>query len=314
MWFKLLEIVVSFAVYYHQTSLSDRYLNNPRKSLVPIGHPQTKPDPDIYAFRTVSGFKTASGAILMSGNIFTSVKRDRKAEKAFTDRVGGYTPVDGDAYPFIIKRVYAVSSQSSDSKGVVIEATLTMPDDSERNYSETLWVTDKEGKATKTNRRTGKVEPNANWINVNDLASLATDGEKDFTQLEYEDFNYKATVDGKEKTITTQSFYELEGFEGVVAIRRYQRWKQEKNAKGDYEDTDEAVDVNAIDRFFDINYFTDRELAEELKEPVFIDKWLERNQGKVPAPYGSPRKSSGSSSSSDRRTTGRTGAKSRFDD
>lgn len=250
-------------------------------------------------------------------NMFKKAKRDAALESNYKERVGGFTPLPSGLYEATIKRAYAVSTDKSDAAAVRIELTVTS-DTGKTEMTETFWVMSAEGETFRVDKRTGERRVIPEWMEMNNLASLATDGEFKFPDLETDDYSYRVEKEGKESFIKTECYPELEGFEVLVAITHRKRYKQVK--QGDkYVYIDEVYETNTVDRFFDLDGFTAAELDREAEEPSISTKWEEKNAGKVieqrrPAELDQQTRSARGGSSDD--TSSRRGAsgqrKSRF--
>jgi hypothetical protein len=191
------------------------------------------------------------------------------------DRLGGYSVLDTDAYPARITLAYATKSEGG-AQGIVLEAQLT---DGGREYRQTLWVTDRNGK--NFYERDGKKNPLPGFTVVDELC-LVTTGFPLSQQATEEkvvkvyDFQAKAEVPKAVQVLT--------GMLGKFAILGIEKKIEDKNVKdpaGKYVPSGETRETNEIAKVF--HYETKATVSEIRgeKTPEFHDKWVEKNKGSV---------------------------------
>lgn len=188
------------------------------------------------------------------------------------DRVGGFSTLPTDIYTGKIKAAYG-SVSSSGAKAV----NLIM-DINGREYRETIYVTNKEGKNYFITSQNHKAMLPGFSI-INNICLICTN--KQLGELETEekvlnvyDFEAKAEVKKNVPVIT-----DLTGAEIEVAIEDVIENKREKKGS-DYVPTAETREYNRICNVFHPELHKTVNEAMDGKEAVFHDTWLEKNQGK----------------------------------
>lgn len=213
-----------------------------------------------------------------------------------TDSLGGGGPLPTNVYPGIISMVYAGES-SGGAKSLTVHVAL----DNGREYRETLYVTSSKEKGQKNYyERDGKKHPLPGYTVANDLALLSTG--KDLSNQTWEekvvkvyDYNAKAEVPTKVLVATSMLNLPIK-----LAIQQETRNKRAKNAQGVYEETNDSVDVNSIDKVFHHKSGqTSNELMASKDQNApgeFIEKWQAKNADKTRNRFKSVSGASGSGS------------------
>ncbi len=193
------------------------------------------------------------------------------------DRLGGYGAVETDAYAAKIKVAYAGTAANSNAQSITIIADLGQ----NREYRETLWITDKEGKNYFLNKQdnTKKVAL-PGFRTIEDICLVTT--EKPLSQQPTEekmvniyDYDQKKDVPKGVQVLT-----ELTGKEVILGVTRQIVNKNEKQGDGTYKPVAESRTENVIDKVFHSpTKLTVVEAQQGATEPVFYDKWVEKNKG-----------------------------------
>lgn len=204
-------------------------------------------------------------------NLFSSLTTDGLEESQ--DRLGGNQPLSSDIYQATIKAVYITHSQSG-----AMAANL-IADIEGREYRETFYITNKEGKNYYLNQQNKKC-PLPGFTVINDMCLIGaeaplSDLNAEDKVLKLYDFESKSEVNKSVPVIT-----DLIGKK--VALGIVQRLENKNVKEGDrYVPSAETRTFNAVDKVF---HPTEKlTVAEALhgKEPKFWDAWLKRNKNQV---------------------------------
>lgn len=193
-------------------------------------------------------------------------------EKDFSKRT-----VDTDIYGATIKMIFAGQAKSG-ARNVTIQLKL----DNGKDYNETIYLSNKEGK--NTYEKDGKEYYLPGYLLVNNLAIMTTD--KPLAELESEvetrtvklyDFDAK-----KEVSTDVPAVIPMIGKKVLIAIQEEEFEKQKMNdTTKKYEGTGEVGIKNVIVKAYDPE--TKRTAVEmrDDKEATQHDTWLEANKGKL---------------------------------
>ena len=189
------------------------------------------------------------------------------------DVIGGSGPLASDIYDATIKAMYVSHSQSG------AMAMNMIADINGREYRETFYVTNKEGKNFFLNQNRKKC-PLPGFTAVNDICLIADDrplSEEDTEDkvLELYDFELKTNV---KKTVPV-----VESLIGKkVALGIVQRIENKNVKQGDaYVPSAETRTFNVVDKVFHPELRLTVAEASHQKPAVFWDKWLEKNKDVV---------------------------------
>jgi hypothetical protein len=191
------------------------------------------------------------------------------------DSLGGYSPFTSDIYIATLKAVYATVSKSG------AQAVNIIADIDGREYRETIYITNREGKNYFLNKQdpTKKI-PLPGFTTINDLCLIASEKplcDQDFEEKVLNIYSFEA---GKEEPTNVPVAVELIGKKVALGIMLE---KHNKTAKvGDeYVPTEEIRESNTISKVFHPEFKCTVNEAQEGRDPVFWDKWLEANKGQV---------------------------------
>jgi hypothetical protein len=193
------------------------------------------------------------------------------------DRLGGFAPLDTDAYDTKIKLAYAMQSQGG-AHGVVL-----IGDVGGREYRETLWVTNRKGENFFLNRddKTKKV-PLPGFTVVDDICLATT--EKPLAEQETEE-KVVNIWDADAKKELPKSVPVLTGLIGqtvTLGIVNQLVNKNEKDGAGEYQPTAETRNENVIEKVFHTpTKMTMVEARNGKTEGAFFQTWVDRNKGQV---------------------------------
>jgi hypothetical protein len=195
-----------------------------------------------------------------------------------TDVLGGGGLVDTGVYPATVKLAYAGKSTHSESQSVTVHLDING-----REFRETFWVTNRNGDNSYADKKDPKKKhPLPGFTSVDDLCLVATGyGLADQTVEEkvVKLYDYDAK---KELPQNVPVLTDLLGQEVLVAIVRQTVDKQKKNDAGEYVNTGETREENVAEKFFHAeSRRTVAEIRNKIEEPIFIDKWAEKNTGKA---------------------------------
>lgn len=212
--------------------------------------------------------------------LFANIKQAQDVKQT-EDRVGGsYKPLASGVYKAVIKQMYAKPAQSG-ALGVTIEFEIHPQQGEPRKFTETYYVTNKNGENYYVSKA-GDKHYLAGFNHVNDICLGLT--QKSMFELEAEGkiemknikvYNYTTKKDEIEQLPTFVSLLEKEVALGLIHKR------ENKNTKvgNDYVPTAESREYNTLDKVFllkDGVPFTHNEVKAGLNEPVFVNQWLDK--------------------------------------
>lgn len=193
-------------------------------------------------------------------------------EKDFSKRT-----VDTDVYTAVIKMIFAGQAKSG-ARFVTIQMKLA----SGKDYSETIYITNKEGK--NTYEKDGKESYLPGYLLVNNMAIMATGkGLHDLAEdvetrtVKLYDFNEK-----KELPTDVPAIIPMIGKQVRVAIQEEEYEKQKLNdTTKKYEGTGEVAVKNQIVKVYDPETNKTAVEIRDDKEATQHDAWLEAYRGKI---------------------------------
>jgi hypothetical protein len=203
--------------------------------------------------------------------------------EATEDRLGGnYGAIDTDVYTGKVKMAYA-----GQSAGGARSVTLIVAggDYGDREYRETIYVTNKKGENFYT--KEGKKHQLPGFIVMNHLCQVTVGKELHEMQGEDKMVNIYDPEQKKELPKSVPVLVELLGQEVSLAIVRSKENQTEKVGDAYVPKADGSTrDVNNIDKVFHTaSKMTIHEAQAKQKDanvqPEFWDKWVERNKGQT---------------------------------
>lgn len=206
--------------------------------------------------------------------MFGNIKTDGAQEAG--DRIGGGGVFDSAVYDAIVKLAYAGQSQSS--KAEFVEVHLDIDG---REFKERFYVTNRDGEPFYTDKKDGSKVYLPGFELVNDLCIITTnkalsgqDGEEKMVKLY--DFDQKKDLPTQVPVLT-----ELLGKPVKVALLRQIVDKQKKDGNGVYQNTGETREENVAHKFLHPELNVTVPEARQGLDAEFINKWTDRNAGKV---------------------------------
>ena len=206
------------------------------------------------------------------------------------DVLGGSYLLESGIYEATIKSAYA-----GESSGGALSVSFIF-DVNGKEHRETMYVTNKEKDNFYVKNK--KKYPLPGFTTVNDICLIAT-GEPLSAQesepkvIKLYDYNLKAEANKEVPMLTA-----LLGKKVALGIFKQVENKSKKNDQtGKYEPTEETRELNVIDKIFHPEaHLTVAEALAGKTEPVFWDKWIKQNEGKVRdrCTFRGPKKSNGS--------------------
>lgn len=206
---------------------------------------------------------------------FSDVKSTDNLEEV-KDSVGAsYAPLPSGVYDATIKYAYTGEAKSG-AKNITFGFDIDG-----REYTETLYVTNKKKETFYT--KEGKNYPLPSFTTANDISRLALKG-KQITSLTTQEkilelYDYESR--GKKKT-AVDVFTDLMGKTVKLGIKQVKAFKQVKDQSGNYVDSDEIRESNAIDKVFHAdNNKTVNELLAKKESAEFITEWKTKWENSV---------------------------------
>lgn len=211
--------------------------------------------------------------------LFGNLKAKTEKMEAARDSVGGFVVRDSDIYEAVLKLAYAGRSKGGAN---FLSLVFTMPDGTE--YKEDAYFTSGDDKGNLPYYTKGdKNFPLPGYTLVSDLLLITAGTSLEEAAFEEKVVNVYDAEAKKEMPKSVMVPVDALGKAVSIGIQKVLEVKQQKNeATGQYEDTAETREVNNIDKVFDTDSkFTVIEAQNNAEAPVFYDKWLEANKGKV---------------------------------
>lgn len=198
------------------------------------------------------------------------LKKQTGVEETTQDRIGGGSfTIDSGVYPAVLKKAYLVHSSSSKAVGVALEIQVN----GDKEYRETVYVTNGEGNNTYIDKKTSKPKYLPGFELVSNLVSVING--KELSELVPEEKVvelYNAELKRKAPT-SVQMFTELLEAEFVICLQKVKSFKQAKDAAtGKYVDTPDVREGNEIVNVFNTAGFTALELKAKATEINFINE------------------------------------------
>lgn len=187
---------------------------------------------------------------------------------------GGFQPFESNAYPATIKAAYSTKSQH----GALGLGLILLIDG--REYSETIWVTNRDGKPYYV--RDDKKIPLPGYANADELCLLVTgkglaEQAQEEKVIKLYDFQARSEVPTK-----VQMLVDLLGAKINVGLLKTLEDKNSRNDDGSYSPTGQTRDANSINKFFHgESLLTLNEVKAAKTEPEFHEAWVKKNKGTV---------------------------------
>lgn len=206
-------------------------------------------------------------------------------DEVLEDRIGGFRLLESDIYT---GKIDVACFGQSDGGAVKVHLEMTMDDGA--NYSEDIWISDKDGNLFYTDKQTNEKRNMKGYNIVNAICMLLTGTplKSDDGQQEVEDrtFQLWSSAEGKKVDQSVPTLINLIGERISVGILKTRLNKNEKTDAG-YKPTNDERFENSIEAVFHPEHKVTLAEAvkaaekEETPEPVFFDKWLDANKGKL---------------------------------
>lgn len=207
-------------------------------------------------------------SIFGTGAASTNVEKEKDFQKRTLD-TGVYSGELGMVF---------VGQAASGARNVTLQVNF----DNGKKYSETVYITNKQGQ--NTYEKDGKHYHLPGFQLINNLAVMTT-GKGLFELAEEVETRAVKLYDRDAKTEIPQdvpAIIPMIGKRVLLAVQEEEKEKQKKNdATGQYEGTGEYTLVNSIVKCFDPETQQTAVEKEDGAEAVALDVWLKANKGKV---------------------------------
>lgn len=192
------------------------------------------------------------------------------------DRLGGFAPLDSDIYIATIKALYAgVSSNGATS------ITLLADLGGNREYRETMYVTNRNGENFFKDKQSGKKVPLPGFVVVDDLCLVATGEPLAAQETEEKVINIYDFDQKKDMPKAVPMIMAAVGQKVALGIVKQTVNKSEKSGD-EYVPTAETKEENVIEKIFHPEHkVTVAEARNGQTEGKFWDAWVQRNQGQT---------------------------------
>lgn len=214
-------------------------------------------------------------------NMFSKFKSENDGVESGGDVVGGFKLLDSNIYAAAVKLLFFGASE----KGAQFaEVHLTVDNDGQpHEFRERIYMTTKKGENTYTDKRSGAVKFMPGFETINDLCLVTTGyGLVDMADdIEEKVFNLYDPETRSEKPQNVPCLPNVMGQRLLVGIT--QEIEDKTKLEGDeYVPTGETRSLNKLSKcFHEESGRTVTEIKADKDEPIFAQKWLERNMGQV---------------------------------
>ena len=209
-------------------------------------------------------------------NIFGNLSNDGLEEA--TDRLGGFSRIESDAYLGQVKMAYA-----GQSAGGARSITLIFGhgEGFKDEYRETVYITNKKGENFYLDTDKKK-QPLAGFTIIDDLCQVTSGKPLAQQATEEKVVNVYDSEAKKELPKSVQVLTEILGIEVSLGVIKQLVTQQEKNSAGVYVDSDKTREENVIDKVFHHpSNMTVVEAKKGATSATFYGSWVEKNKGKV---------------------------------
>lgn len=190
------------------------------------------------------------------------------------DRLGGFAPLESDAYEATIKLAYAGKS----AKGAL--SLNIVADLGGREYRETLWVSNAKGENWWVNDNNKKV-PLPGFTVANDLCLVTTDKTLDDQNTEEKIVKIYDFEEKKEVPKSVDVLVDMIGQKVTLGILKNLENKTQLQGN-EYIAIADTRDTNTIEKVFHYpTGMTVNEATSDKPEANFLPSWTERNKGKT---------------------------------
>lgn len=209
----------------------------------------------------------------MTNKMFGNMTADNLEQAE--DRLGGFQPLNTDAYDGTVKALYAGASESG-AQNLTLIADL-----GGREYRETIYFTNRSGENFYTTKNNKKA-PLPGFTLVDHICLVTTgaplcEQETEEKTVKVYDAEARAEVPKQVQMLTAALGQPI-----TLAILRILENKSQKNSDGKYEDIAETREVNQIDKVFDTeSRMTVVEAENQAEEATFYSAWVEKNRGET---------------------------------
>lgn len=212
--------------------------------------------------------------------LFGNLKEKTANMEAARDTVGGGSfVIDSDAYEMTLKAAFVGKAKS----GANFMTVIFTRDGEDREYREDLYFTSGDEKGNLPYYvKNDKQFPLPGYTVVSDLCLILGGAPLEETDFEEKVLNVYDYEQKKELPKTVMVPVELLSKKLIVGIKKVLDVKQEKDASGNYVDTDQTRESNNIDKLFDLDTkMTVLEAMNQATEATFYTTWVEANKGKI---------------------------------
>lgn len=205
-------------------------------------------------------------------NAFSGLNTEKMEDSR--DSLGGFGPRESDAYDATIKAAYSTKSANG-----ALGLGLVLAIDG-RDYTETLWVTNRQGQPYYT--RDDKKIPLPGYTTADEICTLVTgkglsEQSQEEKVIKLYDFQARSEVPTKVQMLT-----DLLGGKIRVGLLKTVEDKNTKNDDGSYSPSGETREQNSINKVFHgESRLTVNEIKASKEAPEFHDAWVQKNKGAV---------------------------------
>lgn len=189
---------------------------------------------------------------------------------------GGFQTLPSGVYDATVAMAY-VSKSSGGAQ--FIEFEFNLPEG--KKHKQTVYVSSGDNKGNKnTYEKNGKEFLLPGYILADEIAAVTTEAllanqDHDMRLVEVYDFDTKQKVQKEFPVLIDMIGKKLKlGIQEIAINKREQQGKK-------WVDTEETKTINEIDKVFNEDGFTVNELMDGEEEPEFIQKWEDKNSGKL---------------------------------
>lgn len=217
----------------------------------------------------------------MSNNVFSNLNADNAERNADSVGGSGFSVYPTNVYELQIKYAYTGQSMNSKAMSVTIVGNILNYNGSNSNpYSETLWITNREGNNFSLSKD-NKKKLLTGFQTLDDICCLATG--KHLAQQSTVD-KIIEKYDFESKSMQKASVPVIDGLidkKVTVAISQIKEFKRKKFDDG-YKTINDFKESNRIEKVFSNDkHLSVNEILNKVETPEFYNTWLEKHKGKV---------------------------------
>lgn len=217
-------------------------------------------------------------------SLLNTVKQSQETIEAPEDNVGfSRTLLMSGMYDLNISAIYLTQSKSGAIAANIVGKVTTEDKPEPVEYKETIYMTNSKQEYWYTDKKSGKKHYLPGYNIMNAISAFLTnktilDPSHPIEKRVFEIWDFESR---SMQNTPVETYGDMLDATIRVGILQKKENKQAKGNNGKYEDINEAIEFNNIDLVVDANNFTFAERFAKVETAEAMDKWIERNEGKV---------------------------------